>query len=187
MRISPCFLAPWLGYMLLYLLLLSFHCPLYRQVVKNYAKVKVWFSSDVNVILDFVYIYIYIYMHIFCSSRVTALKHRNICLDNMYKQAGTTVCFRTCLCHSTLVLQALQNREADYVLQYPKTLFWDLVLSVIFFYVKSRYFHRILAFMFPKERFQKSLQRKIWKMWCKLGQRFRRKTPKIIKGTLLSL
>lgn len=94
----------------------NFGCPVCRQVLKSYSKVKFWLSSHVNVILDYVFIHIYIYvymhMHIFCSSKFTALKHRNICLENMYKQAGSSICFSSCLCHSALVLQALQNRKA---------------------------------------------------------------------------
>ena len=141
---------------------------------------------------------VYIYMrarthtHAYILLTMTALEHGIICVEYMYEQAGSSVCFSTCLCHSASTLQETARwKSSPDVLQHPVILLWDLLYFVVFFLpqrLKSRYFLRIPALIFSKgkalrpwhckERFEK----------CKasLPQRFRKKTPKIIKGTLLS-
>lgn len=54
-------------------------------------------------------------MHVFCSSRLTALEHGIINLEYMYEQAGSSVCFNTCLCHSASALERLQDEKVAQV------------------------------------------------------------------------
>lgn len=91
--------------------LFRFDCSLCRQVLKTHAKVKVWFSFHIHAHSDSNSIDTHTHMCMFCSSRLTALEHGIICLEYVYEQAGSSVCFGTCLCHSASVLEMLQDEK----------------------------------------------------------------------------
>lgn len=113
--ISP-FCTPWLGYVLTHLPFCFSH-SLCREVLRNYAKVKAWSSlhiqvnSDSNLLYIYIYVYVYTHTHIFCSSQLAALEHGITCLEDMYKQVGSSACFSTHLCHSASALERLQDEK----------------------------------------------------------------------------
>lgn len=97
-------------------------------------------------------LYIYIHTHIFCSSQLIALEHGITCLEDLYKQVGSSACFSTCLCHSASALERLQDEKVAQM--YYSILYYETYYILWSFFNPRDWNPEISweSLMFPKEK-----------------------------------